>query len=88
MPGVGSIADCHCGYHAFGLRHGISEVLNMERIVIAYAQDRPELISIRMTDAKKQGLDFIEEYPEGGGYFCPACKRNTLTFSFSGLHWD
>lgn len=88
MPGIGSNADCPCGYHAFGLKHGVSEALGLEPIVLAYSKDRPELISIRMTEVERQGLEYIDGYPEGVGYRCPSCGIDTLTIAFGGLHWD
>lgn len=88
MPGIGSDADCICGYHASCLMHGVAEALGLEQIVIAYAKDRPELVSIRITEAKRNGFEYIERYPSGDGYRCPVCGKNTLTFTHCGLHWD
>lgn len=60
----------------------------MEKIVVAYTKSGGELISISKTEAEKEALEYIDGYPDGAGYRCPACGKNTLIFSHSGLYWD
>ncbi len=59
MPGYMSIADCPCGYHSSSLSHGIRHTGVC--LVVAYAKDRREVISLEKTEAKLQGLEFIQE---------------------------
>ncbi len=85
MPGYMSIADCPCGYHSSSLSHGIRHTGVC--LVVAYAKDRREVISLEKTEAKLQGLEFIQEMPVGAGYRCPVCGNQTLTFTDEGC-WD
>ncbi|WP_254900955.1 hypothetical protein [Maritimibacter sp. HL-12] len=41
-----------------------------------------------MTEVTRQGLAFIDEYPQGSGYRCPACGKHTLKIASCGLRWD
>jgi len=90
MGGRGSNADCPCGYHADCLMHGTLGLIVNDKthIVIAYANDRPELVSAKKHEAKLKGMDFFEVPPIGMGYRCPACGNLTLVFSNCPLNWD
>lgn len=87
MPGVGSIAECTCGYETH-VRHGQYLTKGLPLLVVAYSADGHGLISILKSDAEAQGLEFIGKYPRGPGYKCPNCGNPTLSFRNSGLTWD
>lgn len=87
MPGIASDASCPCGYSDC-VRHGVSEALNWEPIVVAYDPENLKVVSLGLTEVTARKWDYIQEYPDGSGYRCPACGNTTLTFRATGFHWD
>jgi len=84
MPGIGSKAECPCGYETY-VSHGAVNLILL--IVVCYSADGKELISLMESDAKAQGLECISGQPHGPGYRCPSCGEPTLSF-IDILNWD
>lgn len=87
MPGIGSIAECPCGFETH-VKHGQFLTAGLPLLVVAYSADGCGLISILKSEAEAQSLEFIDEYPDGPGYRCPSCGKLTLSFNDSGYSWD
>jgi len=86
MPGVGSQAECPCGFKTY-VRHGVARDKLNDLIVVCYSVDGKGLISLHESEAKEQGLEYISSRPDGPGYRCPSCGEDTLFFTDT-LNWD
>lgn len=87
MPGIGSFADCPCGFRTH-VNHGALDGKDFPLLVVVYTAEGNNLASMERRKAEAQGLEIIPPHPQGGGYRCPRCGAYSLTFEDSGLHWD